>query len=243
MPLKKEKPLISIVGSGNVGSHLARAFKDKAEITTVNPYTFEGFRTDSDLVLLCVKDDAISSVKENLPDGGYILAHTAGSVPLSFLEGKGIGHGVLYPLQTFSKDVELDYSEIPVFVEGSSPSVEDFLTEVADLFSKTVGKADSEQRKRLHLASVFACNFTNSLACMSHEILEECNIDPKMMIPLIDQTIRKLRIMDPDKAQTGPASRGDSETIGKHIDMLEGKTDLQKIYKDISDYIIKRHAK
>ena len=229
---------IAIVGNGNVACHLYKALKNKSEVKMVNSRTLKELPEDSDVILISVTDNSIEEVSKKILPTDAIVAHTAGSVPMTILQGKKIG--VFYPLQTFTKGVELNYKEIPVFIEGSDPEVVQKLKEVAALFSQYVKEADSEVRKTLHLASVFACNFTNALAGVSEDILKDSGIDFSAILPLMRQTINKLEKISPGEAQTGPAARGDSKVIETHLKMLESKPEYQEIYNQISNIIKNR---
>ncbi|MCH5235208.1 MAG: DUF2520 domain-containing protein [Muribaculaceae bacterium] len=231
--------MIAIIGNGNVASHLHTALKDKTEVVLVNSRTLEGLPENPDIVLISVSDNAIEEVAQRLPKTDAIVAHTSGSTPMTILKEDKIG--VFYPLQTFTKGVELNYSEIPVFIEGSSPTVVEKLKELAQLFSNDVREADSESRRKLHLASVFACNFTNALAGISEEILKDSGIDFSVILPLMRQTLNKLGKLSPKEAQTGPAVRGDTVVMDKHLDMLESKPEFQHIYKQFSKIIKDRN--
>ena len=233
--------MIAIIGRGNVASHLYEALKRHTEVCLVNPRTLEGLPADADVVLVSVSDDAIKEVAEKLPRGNAIIAHTSGSVPMSALEGAGEKIGVFYPLQTFTKGVDMDYSEIPVFIEGSSPQVSETLKNLAAKFSENVREADSATRKQLHLASVFSCNFTNALADIADGLLSETGLDISVLVPLMKRTVDKLRFLSPKESQTGPAVRGDKKVIEEHLRMLEAKPELRELYARLSDMIISRH--
>ncbi|MCH5228009.1 MAG: DUF2520 domain-containing protein [Muribaculaceae bacterium] len=228
---------VAIVGNGNVASHLFQALRDKIETVLVNSRTLEGFPPDADIVLISVSDNAIEEVFSRLPHTAAVMAHTAGSVPMDVLNKNVAGYGVFYPLQTFTKGVELNYREIPVFIEGNSQETVERLKALASLFSDNVKEADSEARKKLHLASVFACNFSNALAGISQEILKESALDFKDLLPLMKQTINKLASLSATEAQTGPAVRGDTKVMNAHLKMLEDKPLFQEIYTLLSDYI------
>lgn len=229
--------MIAIIGRGNVATHLFRAFKNKEETCLVNPHTLEGLPADADLTLICVSDNAIGEVVKKLPSSLPLVAHTSGSIPISVLGDKFKNYGVFYPLQTFTKDVELNYKEIPVFVEGDSEKTVEKIKHFASAFSHNIFEADSEKRRKLHLASVFACNFTNALAGIAQNILKEAAIDKTVINPLMRQTLKKLDYMDAGAAQTGPAKRKDDIVINSHLQMLKDHPDLMQIYKSISDLI------
>lgn len=234
--------MIAIIGRGNVASHLYKALEDKTEVCLVNPRTLENLPKDPEIILISVSDNAIEEVLAKLPDVKSIIAHTAGSIPLNILHSKSENIGVIYPLQTFTKDVALNYSEIPVLIEGSTPEVTETLKNLAFLFSKNVKEIDSEIRKRLHLASVFICNFTNCLAGISKEILMDANMEFSVLMPLLKQTVNKLENLTPEEAQTGPAVRGDDKVIQSHLKLLKEKPKIKELYSLMSDIISeKRH--
>lgn len=229
--------MIAIIGRGNVASHLYKALKDKTEVCLVNSHSLEGFPPNPEIILICVSDDAIDQVANKIPSGNSIIAHTSGSVPMRVLEKKGFKAGVFYPLQTFSKDAELNYKEIPVFIEGSTKDVVESLKKLASIFSDDVREADSDARKQLHLASVFACNFTNALASISKDLISQSKIDFSALLPLMKQTIEKLRYLSPKEAQTGPAVRKDLKVIESHLKMLGNKPEIQELYSRLTKII------
>lgn len=244
--------MIAIVGSGNVAHHLYEALKGKTEVKQVNSRTLQGMPVEPDLILMCVSDDAIAEVAEKLRIANInheqsqpILVHTAGSVSMDVLKDKSDKIGVFYPLQTFSKESDLDYSCIPVFIEGNTEEVKEKLREVAELITQDIRYADSATRQRLHLASVFACNFTNAMAIMAEDILKDTGLPFSTLLPLMHQTVKKLDHLEPKASQTGPAKRNDRQVIEHHLEMLEKHGEegvyagnyLKDIYALISDYI------
>lgn len=231
---------VSIIGGGNVASHLFNALEYKVDVSIINTRTLDNLPDHSDIAIISVKDSAIKEVADKIRNHADIIAHTSGSVPMSVLSDTSIGWGVFYPLQTFTKGVELDYSEIPFFIEADSKNTEDKLVRLAQTISSHIHIAGSEERKLLHLASVFACNFTNCLMGISQDILSRGNIDFKVMLPLLKQTISKLSCLSPVQAQTGPAVRKDYPVLEKHLEMLADNPKLQDIYKLMSDIIIKK---
>ena len=227
---------IAIIGSGNVASHLNRALAPKVAVSLINPHT-PTLPDEVDIVLIAVSDDAIEDVVEKLPKLNTVVAHTSGSVMMDSLKKYGENYGVFYPLQTFTKDFPLDYRDIPVFIEGSTPFAKERLEKLASLFTDKIAWADSTQRKQLHLASVFACNFTNAMASMALEILKNSNFDMSMLLPLMRQTLKKLESLSPSEAQTGPAARNDRKIIETHLKMLENRHLLREAYKTITEFI------
>lgn len=229
--------MISIIGNGNVATHLYNALKDKTEISIINSRSLETLPQNTDVIIICVSDNAISEIVSKLPPSDAIIVHTSGSIPMDILKKYGSEYGVFYPLQTFTKGIDLEYSDIPVFIEGSSERVVEKLKEIASLFSNDIHNADSEMRRKLHLASVFACNFTNALARISQSLIEKSGIDFSILRPLMKQTIKKLDVISPEEAQTGPAVRGDSIVIDKHLEMLSDHPDLKTLYQQMTKII------
>lgn len=233
----------AIIGRGNVATHIAKALSGKIEIVMVNPHTLEGLPPDSDIILISVSDDAIREVALKCRDlinqsPKTLIAHTSGSVGIQVLADCALETGVFYPLQTFSKNVALDYKEIPFFIEGSSENSFDRLCELARLISDNVFRADSEKRRRLHIAAVFACNFSNHLVNIADTLLHDQGMDYKVLLPLLKETVRKLETVTPAKAQTGPASRGDNNVISSHMAALSSKPEFQHLYGSLSQSII-----
>ena len=237
-----DKKKVAIIGRGNVGSHLARALSDMTNITVVNPHTLAELTGGEDVILISVSDAALPEVAANLASHirtkcNPIVAHTSGTTPMDVLSDIGTPYGVFYPMQTFSKDVELNYAEIPMFIEGSDTDVSEVLMELAASFSDHVHYADSYKRRKLHVGSVFACNFANHLWALSEKWLKENDLDFSMMHALIRETTRKALANSPHEVQTGPAIRHDTPTIRRHLSMLEGDAQLHDLYKTLTDSI------
>lgn len=229
---------IAIIGRGNVATHLSRAFAGPAEVTMVNPRTLDSLPADADLCLISVSDDAIPAVASRLAALDAVVAHTSGTTPMSVLAEAGCRRtAVLYPLQTFSKDVPLDYAAIPVFIEGNSDESLDIARRAAELFSEKIIPADSDVRRKLHIASVLSCNFVNHLWALSEELLAEDGISFDLLRPLIAETLRKTSEVSPKQGQTGPARRHDRRTIDAHLEMLADRPVLHQIYSLLSQSI------
>ena len=233
---------IEIIGTGNVGSHLARAFGEcGVETTAVSSRTFAGHTEDADIYLIAVKDDLISETAKRLGIPSGIVAHTSGSVPINALEGCSDRTGVFYPAQTFSKEVAMNYSSIPFFIEGSDLNTENILMKAAGMISRRVEKADSDRRRILHIAAVFACNFTNHLWHLAGKIAASENIPFDCLRPLIRQSCDKIMTVSPQEAQTGPARRGDKKVTDSHLKALEDYPELRDIYSLLNDSISKTY--
>ncbi len=188
----------------------------------------------ADLVLSALKDSAAESVWKQLSFGDRPVFHTAGSMPLDALKPYAKRRGVLYPLQTLSKSRALDFRRVPLFIEAESPETLRILRSLAEVLSDQVSEADSEQRKALHLAAVFACNFTNHLYALADELLKENRLSFQVLLPLIDETARKVHELPPAAAQTGPAVRYDENIIQDHINRLKAHPDMREIYGILS---------
>lgn len=228
---------VTIIGTGNVAFHLGTALFEKgiriAGVAGRNISETEKLcevwnaqrvdhpsNIDSDIALVCVHDDAVKEVVERIPSHVKI-AYTSGSVPLSSLSGRS-SIGVLYPLQTFSKNKSVDIFEVPFLIEADSEIFAQELFDLAWKISRKVTFADSDTRRIYHLAAVWVNNFTNHMAYQANEILEGHQLDFKLLLPLLNETVNKLNELDPYSAQTGPARRGDLQTIRKHEDLQEG---------------------
>lgn len=253
---------IAFIGAGNVATHLAMAFAasgkqiiqiysrtvKSAQILAAKlncEYTnnFDQITDHADLYIFSVPDDTLESFINSFPYQNKFLAHTAGSIAMEVLATKSNRTGVFYPLQTFSKNVEVDLRKVPVCVEANNPEDALRLEKLASHISDNVCLIDSATRETLHIAAVFACNFTNHLFVHSETILKQRGIPLSMLLPLITETIRKTSLGKPSDFQTGPAVRGDKKTLDKHIVKLEQLPESQKIYTFISESIINLHKK
>lgn len=244
---------IALIGAGNLATNLGRALVDAGHMvcqvysrTQASADTLAvklGSRgvsrldevvTDAQLYVVALKDSALAEVLPLLLQGRThaLWVHTAGSVPMSIWKEYGLKHyGVLYPMQTFSKAREVDFAEIPFFLEASGKMEMDILKSVASSVSHRVYEADSEQRRYLHLSAVFACNFTNAMYAASARLLEDHGLSFEVMLPLIDETARKVHTLHPSEAQTGPAVRYDRNVIDKHLAMLDEHPQYKELYE------------
>ncbi len=249
------------LGSGNVATHLARAFKlSGATLLQVYSKTLANaqalanvlnseatanlaeIRKDADLYLICVKDDAILTVATQLIAVKGLVVHTSGATDMQILKEAGLAsYGVLYPLQTFSKSREVTGSQIPFCVEASTEQNLQVLKNTALKLGAKFYEVDSDHRKQLHLAAVFACNFTNYLYHVGAEILNRHQLDFEMLKPLILETAEKVQNAMPRSVQTGPAVRNDELTMQKHVDLLKDRPELVEIYETLSKNIKKTY--
>lgn len=216
-------------------------------------------RDDADVYIFSVKDSALVQLVAQLcrheadglgEDGAVnalckakkgelerVFLHTAGSMPMSVFKGMAQHYGVLYPMQTFSKQREVDFSIIPCFVEANDEFAQKQIEGMAREISGRVYQLSSEDRKYLHLSAVFACNFANHCYAISQELLEEHGIPFDVMLPLINETAAKVHEMKPKDAQTGPAVRYDENVIGKQSKLLENHPHFKQVYDSMSKSI------
>jgi predicted short-subunit dehydrogenase-like oxidoreductase (DUF2520 family) len=252
---------ITLIGAGNVGWHLARHLENAGhqlrEIYSRNLKNarklvnnlYDAYPTDSldfsesdaQIFLLAVPDDAIPAIVNEiiLPENA-ILAHTSGSKGLEVLSHLECSSGVFYPLQTFSKAKEVSFEDIPILVEGEDKATEKELIALAKSLSNEVQAVNSDQRRILHMAAVFACNFTNHLLSISKNILETEDLSFDLLKPLLLETIHKALELGPENAQTGPAARKDIATIKSHLSSLEESPELAQIYRLLTESIMER---
>ncbi len=244
---------ITIIGSGNVAQHLIKVISKTATLELVQVFArnvdsiihlidSEKITNDisqlknADLYIISVSDDAIQSVSNSLFFSDKLVAHTSGSVAMEELSDNN-RKAVLYPLQTLSKKKEVDFTTVPLCIEAQNETDLHLLTEVAQHLSVHVYNVDSEQRKSLHVAAVFVSNFVNHLYKIGSDICIEHKVPFEILKPLILETAKKVQIMEPNEAQTGPAKRNDTSTINKHLAILTD--DNQKdIYKILTKSII-----
>ena len=196
------------------------------------PWTndLSALQEDGDLYVFSLKDTVLSDVISKVKPNNGMWVHTAGSMPMSVFEGYAQRFGVLYPLQTFSKGRNVNFDVIPIFLEANTDKNADYLKNIASALSENVRFMSSEKRRSLHLAAVFACNFTNHIYTLSYKLLENESIPADVLLPLIDETVSKIHSMPPAAAQTGPAIRYDENVINKHLAMLDDP-DMQAIYR------------
>ena len=230
---------IVVIGRGRLAANLLPALEKAGhEVVSINSRTLEELPQEADVFVVSVKDAALQEVIAQATKGReqQLFVHTAGSMPISVFEGYTSRYGVWYPMQTFSKERRVDFAEIPVFIEGEAPQIR----QLAESVSKRVYELSTADRKYLHLAAVFACNFTNHCYALAAGILEQHGLPFDVMLPLIDETARKVHVMHPQEAQTGPAVRYDKNVIGMQASMLEGN--MRKLYEQLSVSIHEQSA-
>lgn len=250
---------VVLIGAGNLATQLGKALVRRRVCEVVQVYSrteasasalgealqaeavtsIADVRTDADLYMVALKDSAFTEVARQLVRGREhaLFVHTAGSLPMSVWEGMATRYGVFYPMQTFSRQRDVDFSSIPIFIEARDAADRDCLMALARCLSERVQEADSAQRRALHLSAVFACNFTNHMYAICEQLLSEAGLPFASMLPLIDETAAKAHVMSPRRAQTGPAVRYDENVIGKHIEALSAHRQWQELYEKLSKSI------
>lgn len=254
----------TIIGSGNVATHIGKALQRQGYIINgVYSHTLANAeqlaaalhcpatdRLDSvpsaDAFLFSVKDSALPSlaseiVKRHGATPTYI--HTAGCIPVGIFGGGATRQAVIYPLQTLSKQREIDFRSVPLFVEANNAETLASVREVSETLSDTVREMDSENRRRLHLAAVFACNFVNHCYALGEKVMEEAGLDFSYLLPLVDETAAKVHTLSPRAAQTGPAVRWDENVMQSHLALLEDEPRMAEIYRLLSQSIKEYSAK
>ena len=245
-----------IIGSGNVATHLAKKLSESVDILQIYSRNLNHARQladatgakaidniadikkGADIYIISVNDDAIQEIVSKIGKNDSLWVHTSGSVPMDSLKSLSQHYGVLYPMQTFSKDVPVDMEKVPIFIEGSDDATLEEISRFANKISPNVSLADSEARKKLHIAAVFACNFTNYLWGFSVDILQSIGQHLSVMEPLVKATFEKALQVSPHEGQTGPARRNDTATIQKHLNELQGEA--KELYSLLSQNIIKK---
>lgn len=248
---------IVILGAGNVATHLFKAFS-KAEnvvinqwynrnLNAINSYKNEveiiddvSLLKDADVYIIAVSDDAIAELSKQLPFENQLVIHTSGSVGVYDIDKKQ-KRGVFYPLQTFSKDAEMDFKNVPICIETIDKKDYHILKQLAISIGSATKKVNSDQRRVLHLAAVFVNNFTNQLYRIGHEITESEGAEFDLLKPLILETAKKVQELSPYMAQTGPAKRHDKKTIKKQLKQLENKHH-KDIYELLTSSIQQTHG-
>ena len=249
---------IVLIGAGNLATHLGLALKDAGhDVIQVFSRTMssaselaeklqcpatnelEQVARHADIYILSVKDSALATLIPALcpsrPQALFI--HTAGSMPMNLFQGFAQHYGVLYPMQTFSKQKPLVFRTIPTFIEANSQQSLAQIQTLAESLTDTVYQLSTEQRAHLHLAAVFAFNFVNHCYHLAAQVLEKQGVPFSVMLSLIDETAQKVHQLHPRQAQTGPAIRNDQNVIANHLALLKDDPALQQLYLILSDHI------
>ena len=224
---------VLLVGKGNVAFHLYNAFLkvDEIDVSQINSRKLQNI-PNADVTIIAVSDDAIAKVSAQIKNS--FVVHTSGGCAIDELQNT-TRKGVFYMLQSFSKEKIIDFSEIPFCLEAHNYKDFKVLEKLAIAIGKKVYKVNSEQRKALHVAAVFVNNFSNYLYKIGNDICHKHNLSFDILKPLIKETALKIETLAPEKAQTGPAIRGDQKTIQNHLDLLTKKQ--QEIYQILTKSI------
>ena len=194
---------------------------------------------DADAYIIAVRDDAIADVIAAVPDNGALWVHTSGSKPIDLFAGHRSRYGVLWPMQSFSRELVVPLDDVHFFAEASDDVALHDVLELGAVLSRHVIAVDSAQRLQLHIASVFSCNFANHMWTLAGEVLDDAGLPFDAMLPLIRTTVDKLDRLSPAQSQTGPAIRHDHQVIERHLAMLDG--DKQDLYRMISQSVMNRN--
>jgi len=250
---------IVLIGAGNVATNLAIAFQSNgkkilqvisknldhakllADKVSANYTTIlDEIINSADLYIISINDDAIINIASSLKIKNKLIVHTSGSIDMNVLQNASTNYGVFYPLQTFSKDTIVDFNNIPFCIEANTSENREELIELAQILSNDIREINSEERKIIHLAAVFACNFSNYMYLIAEEILSKHNLPFDILKQLINQTAFKVNNQNPENTQTGPAKRNDLELIEKHLTLLKETPAYYEIYKVITNNIVNK---
>lgn len=253
---------ITLVGSGNAAWHIGHRLVDiscniikiisrggkEAEALAKDLHCrvqtdFSISNADSQFVIVAINDTYLSEVLYKLDAQDTILVHTSGSLGLDVFPGNAKRFGVLYPFQTLTTGIKVDFSKVPLCIEGFDTQTTSEINELAGRMSSVVRVINSQQRRILHLTGVIGNNFTNHFMALAIELLEKNNMDKELLMPLLEETINKLKKTDPYDAQTGPARRNNKEVIDMHMKLLNSEPQLKKLYSLISDSIIAYYSR
>jgi predicted short-subunit dehydrogenase-like oxidoreductase (DUF2520 family) len=248
---------IVLLGAGNLATHLGPALQKAGHpIIQVFSRTNQSaqvlatmlncsFTTDisaitpgADAYIFALTDNVLPAMLKRFPLRKALVIHTSGNLPLDIINQANLEGGVLYPLQTFTRNITPDWLNTPICTEASGEHQLELINRLASSISNNVREISSQQRSAIHLAAVFACNFTNHMLHIAHDILNQNDISPDILQPIIDETMRKAKQQAPALNQTGPAVRGDSVVMQRHKNQLASLPLYSKLYTFISESII-----
>ena len=231
---------IVLIGRGRLATNLEHALLSAGhEVASINSRTLEALPLEADVYIVAVKDAALADVIRAATKGreSQLFVHTAGSMPMDIFKGLTVHYGVFYPMQTFSKERLVDFNDISVFLETNDAVSMERLKMLSTTLTTHIYELDSEGRKHLHLAAVFACNFVNHCYALSAEVLAAKGLPFSVMLPLVDETAQKVHELSPREAQTGPAVRSDQNVMQMQANMLAGNPAVKQIYEALSNDI------
>lgn len=257
---QNDKLSINMIGAGNVAWHLSQfLYSNGFKINTIYSFHLENAKQLADLVqakaidkiadiepadmfILSLRDSVYQDFIVEIPKTEALVVHTSGSLPKEILKNISPNYGVLYPFQTFNKIKKLSIEQIPFCIEASNEQTQQLLDNLIDRLNGKYYHLNFHQREKLHLAGVFACNFSNALYGLAEDILKSENIDFEILKPLISETAQKIKYLSPQKAQTGPAARQDYNIINKHIALLDNDN-IRNLYRFLSQIIFEQQKK
>ncbi len=252
---------IVLLGAGRVAFHLAQKLSTLADYEVIQVFSrkletakdliartpflnevqainqVEQVNKEANFYIFALVDSALDEVWSKMPSTKGLWLHTAGSVGLDAMSKYQSNSAVLYPLQTFSKERFIDWTKLPIYLELNQEEERANLQNLANALSNNTHWLDSSSRAKLHCSAVFACNFSNHLVALAEELLLKEGIEPKVLLPLLDETFAKLHELPAQQAQTGPAIRRDTNTMNAHLKALSDKPHLKKIYQLLSHSI------
>lgn len=231
---------VVLIGRGRLATNLEQALlKAGHDVVSINSRTLESLPLVADVFVMAVKDAALTDVIRSATTGreGQLFVHTAGSMAMDIFKGYVEHYGVFYPMQTFSKERLVDFNDISLFLETNDHTSMERLKMLAATLTSHIYELDSEGRKHLHLAAVFACNFVNHCYALSAEVLKAKGLPFSVMLPLVDETAQKVHELAPKDAQTGPAIRDDQNVMQMQANMLAGQPAVKHIYEVLSNDI------
>lgn len=245
----------SIVGSGNVAHHFAemlcsgghqllqvwsRDISHAGEIAskfkaTVAPH-LSLLSEENQLIVVAVKDDVIGEVAQQIPVQLSVI-HTSGSLPADIFPHRR--KGVVWPIYSLTKGIPSDYGRMPIIIEAGESQFQNWLVSEFSKLSRSVRAVSGADRSKVHLAAVFANNFTNQMYDLAKTLMEKSGLTFDLLLPIIEQETEKIHRISPSEAQTGPGRRADMETINTHLKLLADDPEAERIYKSVTDRILK----
>lgn len=251
---------ITFIGAGNVAWHLAQALHQRgyrisqvwsrtissaatlAKLVDAQPViVIDQIAASTDCFIISMNDEALPQILKGLKIDNRLIVHTSGTIDKEVLHEVSENYGVLYPLQTFSKGIGIDIETIPFFIEANSVQSLKRIELLAGRLSPKVYRADSVTRLKLHMAAVFAGNFSNFMYVIASDLLADSGYDIDILRPLIAETSRKALLADPATVQTGPARRNDEVVLTRHLEMLVSKPEYAEIYRQLTRLIINKY--